>query len=246
MWRTLKLIGLVAAASFATGCASMQQEALGDAMLQIEKETGLAEINIPDTEKLYLGKTHRGYDILFHGEAGNVWGRYAARLAMFEVGREVGGVMAFLTGSQEWDSGPAGSVLDRLLARVIGQPLSITMILKHNRSDMPRLDIYSISTPVKPDDRQPKAFGIGLGPGSVYTSNAAFAHAIEDNTGLTARLKKMRNPYIRVDEIAVTLLWTGQEKDFSYMINDHDGYMNMLNAFMDSLADIADAAVNGS
>ncbi len=44
-----------------------------------------------------------------------------------------------------------------------------------------------------------------------------------------------------MDNEAVSLFWAGQEKDFSQMINDHGGYYKMLNAFLDDLADIADA-----
>jgi len=55
------------------------------------------------------------------------------------------------------------------------------------------------------------------------------------------RMKSLRCQYIRVDGDAVTFLWSGSEKDYSGMINDHGGYSKMLNAIMDDLADIADA-----
>ena len=47
-----------------------------------------------------MGKTHRGYNVVFTAKAGNVWGRYAARLTMGEIGREVGGFAAYLTGQR--------------------------------------------------------------------------------------------------------------------------------------------------
>jgi hypothetical protein len=44
-----------------------------------------------------------------------------------------------------------------------------------------------------------------------------------------------------VDRDAVTLFWSGTESDFSGMLRDHGDYYAMLNAFLDDLADIADA-----
>jgi hypothetical protein len=38
--------------------------------------------------------------LVFTAKAGNVWGRYAARLTMGEIGREVGGFAAYLTGQR--------------------------------------------------------------------------------------------------------------------------------------------------
>jgi hypothetical protein len=67
-------------------------DAYQKALEQIQKETGLAPIQIPNTEGAYLGKKHRGYEVIYTAKAGNVWGRYAARLTMGEIGREVGAI----------------------------------------------------------------------------------------------------------------------------------------------------------
>ena len=93
---TTFLFALLLAHSAAAGSSAAQK-----ALEQIQKETGLAPITIPNTEGAYLGKTHRGYEVVFTAKSGNVWGRYAARLTMGEVGREVGGVLGFLTGQRE-------------------------------------------------------------------------------------------------------------------------------------------------
>lgn len=224
-----------------SSCTSLQQKATENAMVQMEKDTGLKTIEVPNTEKQYLGKTHRNYKILFNGQAGNVWGRYAARVAMGEIGREVGSIMAFVTRGYEFSPGSAGSMLDRLLAKAIGQPLSITMILTHNKPNAPRLDVLSNYSTIQPEDPLPKGPKIGFGAGSIYSDNTAFVDAISKNEILMKRMKNMRCQYIRVDKDTVTLLWAGQENDYSAMIREHGGYSNMLNAFMDNLADIADA-----
>ena len=224
-----------------TGCASYQKNAQEEAMVKIEADTGLKKVEVPNTEREYLGRDYRGYQVLYTGEAGDVWGRWAARVAIGEAGREAGGIIAFLTGSQEYGSGMAGSPMDRLLAKIIGQPLMITMILKHDHADGPRLDVLSDYSNIKPEDRLPKIARIGWGAGSIYSADSAFGKRIADNKLLMNRLSDLRGEYIRVDGDFVTLFWAGQENDFSQMINDHGDYGKMLNAFMDDLADIADA-----
>jgi len=227
------------------GCTGLQQKAQANVMVLFEQQTGLKPVTVPGTEKEYLGKTHRGYEVLFHGEAGNVWGRYAARVAMGEIGRESGGVLAFLTRSQEYGTGPAGSILDRLLAKAIGQPLSITMILKHGKTSVPRLDILSPYSNIKPEDGLPAVQKIGMAVGSIHSKDKDFAMRLYGNAELIARIKKMRCQYIRVDGEFVTLFWAGQEDDYSAMIREFGDYFVMVNAFMDTLADIADAIPAG-
>ncbi|HOO77176.1 MAG TPA: hypothetical protein PK636_05490 [bacterium] len=230
----------VLALAIGGGCASYQEQARKDALVTIERDTGLKTTEVPGTEGSYLGKIHRGYRVLYTGKAGDVWGRYAARLTMGEIGREVGGVAAFLTGSYEYGPGAAGSPLDRLLAEAIGQPLSVTMILVHGKAGAPRLDILSDYANIEPDDPQPQVARIGWGAGSLYSSDRAFADRVLADAPLIERLGDLRGAYIRVDGEAVSLFWAGQETDFSSMINDHGGYSEMLNAFLDDLADLAD------
>ncbi len=232
---------LLAGGLLLAGCAGYQQKLQREAVVKIGEETGLEPVEVPETGGEYLGKEHRGYRVLYTGKAGDVWGRYAARLTMGEIGREVGGVLAFLTGSYPTGGDAAGSPLDRLLAEAIGQPLSITMILVHGDPDAPRLDIVGDYSNLRPDQTLPRAGRIGIGAGSIYTADAEFARRILDNRELVRRLGDLRGTYIRVDNEAVSLFWAGQEKDFSQMINDHGDYYLMLNAFLDDLADIADA-----
>lgn len=213
-----------------------------EAIEEFQRQTGLAEVEIPDAERTYFSKLHQGYPVLFTGAVGNVWGRYAARLAMGEVSRELGGIWAYLAGTTEYGGGPADSPLDRLLVRAIGQPLSITVILQHGKRHAPRLDIFSRYSNLKPEDPQPR-FGrrISHAVGHFHTADGNFGRRLESDRALVERLKRFRQPYIRLDERAVTFFWAGQETDLSAMIRDHKGYDVMVVSIMDSLAEIADA-----
>jgi hypothetical protein len=71
--------------------------------------------------------------------------------------------------------------------------------------------------------------------------DAALAERIAANGELVARLKKLRGAYLRVDDRTVGLYWSGQEKDYSAMIRGHGDYWKMINAWLDDLADVADA-----
>jgi len=224
-----------------TGCAHQQQQARQAALADTAKKTGLSPVEVPGTGGEYLGKEHRGYKVLFTGKAGDVWGRYVARLTMGELGREAGGVFAFLTGSYPTGGDAAGSPLDRLLAEAIGQPLSITMILAHGKPWAPRLDIVGDYANIEPGEKLPEAARLGIGAGTIHTANRGFADRILADRDLLDRLDDLRGAYIRVDSEAVSFFWAGQEKNYSHMINDHGGYYQMLNDLLDDLADIADA-----
>jgi hypothetical protein len=232
------LVALALVAGLVSGTAAKDRRA--EQLEAFAKETGLTPIEVPGTGGEYLGKTHRGYKVLFTAKAGDVWGRYAARLAMGEIGREAGGMLAYLTGSQEWGRGVAGSPLDRLLAQAIGQPLSVTMVLDHGRAAS-RLDLYPGHAILKPADELPELKKLGAGPGSLRSEDAALAGRIAGNAALVSRLKKLRGTYLRVDDRTVGIYWSGQETDYSAMIRDHGGYWKMINAWLDDLADVADA-----
>src|SRR6185503_6087590 len=90
-WRRVAMCVLLGAA--ATSSAQSVQDRV---MAQFAEKTGLVPITIPDTEGAYLGKTHRGYSVVYTAKAGDVWGRYVARLTLGELGRETGGVLAYL------------------------------------------------------------------------------------------------------------------------------------------------------
>jgi len=222
--------------SLVTGCMTPNQ-AYEQAMIRMEQQTGLKVIQIPGTTNQYLGKIHRGYQVVYHAQAGNVWGRYVARLTMGELGREAGGILSFLTGGSH---GAAGSPLDMLLAKAIGQPLSIMIILKHGKPGAQRLDILSSFSNIQPEDPLPQRAKVGFKAGHIYATDETFAAMISGNKTLMKRLANLRCQYIRLDKEAVTFAWAGQENDYSGMIMDHGGYEKMLNAIMDDLADIAD------
>ena len=234
----LGLAGLAFMAAIATAADSRQDKILAE----FESKTGLKPVQVPDTGGAYLGKTHRGYSVLYTAKAGNVWGRYTARLTMGEIGREVGGLLGFLTGqTSSGVGGVTGSPMDRLLSNLIGQPLSVTIILKHDRPTAPRLDILSGYSKIKPEDPQPQRMKLNFKAGHVYATDAAFAERVFGNEALIKRMKGLRTQYIRVDGDAVSFLWAGSETDYSGMIGDHGGYYQMINSILDDLADLADA-----
>jgi hypothetical protein len=217
---------------------SRQEKILAD----FEKETGLKAVQIPNTEGQWLGKAHRGYQVLYTARAGNVWGRYAARLTMAETGKEVGGVLGYLTGQYKSGvGGVTGSPLDRLLSSAIGQPISVTMILRHDKGGAPRLDILSGCSVIEPEEKLPRQQKLSSRGGSLYSADGDFAARIAGNEALMKRMKDMRCQYIRLDDDAVSFFWAGSETDYSGMIRDHGGYYRMINGIMDDLADIADA-----
>src|SRR5258706_261746 len=94
------------------------------AIADFERETGLHPAPTENDSGALMEGVVQSYPVLFHPAAGNVWGRYAARVAMGEVGPLLGRVGRFLTGSYEHVGSVTGSPLDRVLSRVIGQPLA--------------------------------------------------------------------------------------------------------------------------
>ncbi len=209
---------------------------------QFAEKTGLAPLEIPDTQGYYMGKTHRGYPVLFTAKAGNVWGRYAARLTAAEIGREVGGFAAHVTGQRgRIGEGVVGSPFDRLLSRYLGEPITLVVVLKHNKPNAPRLDVLSDRAKVGPDDALAKGAKIGGNAGYLYSDDAAFAARIAGNEPLMKRLKKLRYQYVRLDRETVSFFFAGTELEYSGLIRDHGDYFKMLNDLMDDLADIADA-----
>ena len=189
-------------------------------MAQIAEKTGLRVLALPESQGAYLGKTHRGYEVVYTAKTGDVWGRYVARL--------MGNVAT-------------GSAMDHLLSQQIGYPISVTVVLRHGKKGAPRLDVLSGYAKLVPVDRGPERARIGHNAGHIYAEDAAFAAKIAGNEALMKRLSKLRSQYIRLDADAVTLFWAGSERDYSGMITDHGDYFKMLNDFMDDLADIADA-----
>lgn len=233
------LLSIIVLAPARTGLAqSLKPEMLA----QFEQKTGLKPVEIPGTQGAYMGKTHRGYNVVFTGKAGNVWGRYAARLTMAEIGREVGGFAAYLTGQRgRIGESVVGSPLDRLLSQYLGQPITIAIVLAHHKPNAPRLDVLSDRAKVAPEDRLQRRDKIGSNAGYLYTDDADFGKRVLSNDALMKRLKNLRYEYIRLDQDAVSFFFAGTELDYSGLIRDHGDYFKMLSDLMDDLADIADA-----
>ena len=233
------LLCIIALAPGMTGSAqSLKPEMLA----QFEQKTGLRPVEIPDTQGAYMGKTHRGYNVVFTAKAGNVWGRYAARLTMGEIGHEVGGFAAYLTGQRgRIGESVVGSPLDRLLSQYLGQPLTLAMVLTHKKPSDPRLDVLSDHSKVGPEDKLQRCEKIGGNAGYVYADDANFAKRVQGHAALMKRLKDVRNEYIRLDQETVSFFFAGTEVEYGGMIRDHGDYFKMLNDLMDDLADLADA-----
>jgi hypothetical protein len=211
-------------------------------LAEFAQKTGLKPVEIPDTQGFYMGKTHRGYDVLFTAKAGNVWGRYAARLTMGELGREAGGFAAYLTGQRGFiGESVVGSPLDRLLSQYLGQPVTLAIVLMHHQQNAPRLDVLSERAKVPPEDKLARLGKIGGSAGYLYAEDAGFGGRIQGNALLMNRLKNVRDEYIRVDRNAVSFFFAGSELDYGGLIRNHGDYFKMLNDLMDDLADIADA-----
>ena len=211
-------------------------------LAQFDQKTGLKPVDIPGTQGFYMGKTHRGYNVVFTAKSGNVWGRYAARLTMAEIGKEAGGFAAYLTGQQgRIGESVVGSPLDRLLSEYLGQPVTIVFVLTHKKPNAPRLDILSDRSAIGPDDKLLRREKIGGNAGSIYAADGDFAARVQGNATLMKRLKNLRNEYVRSDQEAVSFFFAGTEVEYSGLIRDHGDYFRMLNDLMDDLADIADA-----
>jgi len=218
------------------------QQMKPEMLAQFEQKTGLKPIEIPDTKGAYMGKTHRGYPVMFTAKAGNVWGRYAARLTMAEIGKEAGGFLAHITGQRgRIGESVVGSPLDRLLSDYLGQPITIAVALVHGKPGAPRFDVLSERAKIGPPDMLARREKIGGNAGYLHAEDAEFSARIAGNAALMQRLKKLRYEYIRLDRDAVTFFFSGTETEYSGLIRDHGDYWKMLNDLMDDLADIADA-----
>jgi len=240
--RHVVLCAVLAIIALAPARTASAQSLKPEMLAEFDQKTGLKPVEIPETQGYYMGKTHRGYPVVFTGKAGNVWGRYAARLTMAEIGREVGGFAAYLTGQRgRIGETVVGSPLDRLLSQYLGQPITIAIVLAHDKPSAPRLDVLSDRAKVAPEDKLLRREKIGGNAGYIYADDDTFAAKIQGNAALMKRLKNLRYEYIRLDQDAVSFFFAGTEMDYSGLIRDHGDYFKMLNDLMDDLADIADA-----
>lgn len=224
--------------SFVWSCTPLvsPEQAQRDFLLQ----TGFHPMEGVPAEENWLTKNYRGYDILFRPQMGDVWGRYAARMAIGEIGRNSNRLGQFLSGSYEHVGTVVGSPLDRLLSRVIGQPLTFYIVVKHNKPNAPRLDVLSDFSTVSPDDPLPKYRYVGFNAGNIYTSNPQFAEKILSHPELVEKLSNLRSQYIRVDELGTSFIFAGSERDWSAEIRERDGYAPLINEIVDVLTEISD------
>jgi hypothetical protein len=231
---------LLSLALLISGCTHIPTPA--EQLADLKASTGFDAVSSQDSsEGIWLEKNHRGYPVLFRPQMGNVWGRYAARMAMGEIGRELGRVGQFLTGSYSSGVGSvAGSPLDRLLSRVIGQPLTFYFVLKHGKGGEQRADIVSYFSTVQPDDSLPKRGSIGFNAGSLYSSDPALAERIMQDSALVQQISNLRSQYIRIDGDAVTFIFAGSERDWSAEISERGGYPQYINDIVDILGKLAD------
>lgn len=208
----------------------------------LQRETGLSQMEVPDTKEPILAKVHSGYPVVFRIHGGEVWGRWASRIAMGEIGKEFGGIISIITGGyRHIGPHPVGSPLDRALSRLIGHPISITTILDHGKKKAPRLDIVSDFSEIQPDDPQPRQFSIAyFGAGAIYSQDRAFAERVNQDQELQSLLDCFRSEYIRVDSETVSFFFAGSENEYSHYINSCGGYSSMINRIMDALAKLAD------
>jgi hypothetical protein len=248
MVKLAKFLGGIGVCAAALATVHVSAQALKPELLaQFEQKTGLRPVDIPETQGAYMGKTHRGYPVVFTTKAGNVWGRYAARLTMAEIGREAGGLTGYLTGQQgRIGESVVGSPLDHLLSQYLGQPVTIALMLSHHKPGAPRLDVLSDRSVAGPEDRLPRREKIGGNAGYLYVEDSELAARVAGNAALMKRLKNLRNEYIRLDREAVSFFFAGTEVEYSGLIRDHGDYFKMLNDLMDDLADLADAVPDGS
>lgn len=213
-----------------TACVTMVDPQV--AQEQFKTETGFKEITVSSGAASFYGKNYRGYDFIYATEAGDVWGRWATRVALGEALNNVSG--------GHYRSDIVGTQLDRLLSRLIGQPITIVVVAKHHQKNASRLDIITPFSTVKSPDPQPKYAYIGLNTGSIYSADSALAEKIKNNQSIMERISDLYSPYISIDQDTVTYIYSGPETDLSSMIRSHGSYANLVNNITDLLADIAD------
>ena len=228
-------IYLLAIIIFISACSV--QESIKNANENFLTSTGL---EADSQGEGFATKIHNGYPVLFRAQMGDVWNRYAARLVIGETGRELGRIGQFLSGSHEYVGTVVGSPLDRILSKVIGQPLTFYIVLKHQKNNVSRLDIISDFSTVQPEDSLPKFARIGFSAGSLYTSDTALGGRVMSDKSLVENISELRSQYIRLDDKAVTFVFAGSETDWSAEIREHDGYDKLILSIMNILSGIAD------
>jgi hypothetical protein len=222
-----------------TACAGLD-ERQRQLVAEITEKTGYELVEPEGAEEAYMAREIRGYRIIMMGAAEDVWKRWAIRLAAGEVGRELGGIWAYLTGSTDYGPGITGSVFDDVLSGMIGQPITFTMLLYHDHDEMPRLDVLSRQFSHQPADLPERHTRIAFGTGHVHTDDAELAASLAEDMAWRQRLRKLRSQYLRIDDETASLYFAGNENEYAGLINRHGNYYQMVNDLTELLADLAD------
>jgi hypothetical protein len=82
-----------------------------------------------------------------------------------------------------------GSPFDRALSKIIGQPLSVAIILTHAKPSAPRLDIVSSYSILADQVDLPQQARVGAKAGSIFSADADFAKRLSSNKVLMDRLR---------------------------------------------------------
>ncbi|MBI3924856.1 MAG: hypothetical protein HY319_04890 [Armatimonadetes bacterium] len=221
-------------------CLLLPVIAGADPTEDFKHKTGLAEQPSPAAEAACLGKIHRGYPVRFQVSCGDVWGRYMARLALSQAGENLGGVGELMF--REPGQGIVGSPADRWLSAMIGQPLTLVIVVDPGGRTVPPLEVLSPRAVAQPLEPLPKVESLGGFVGDLRCADAAYARRVLDHPTLPDRLRKLRYPYLRIDSSTAGFYWAGDEMDYSGMINEHGGYPEMVLAIMDDLVDLVECA----
>lgn len=212
-----------------------------DPTQEVMEKTGLTALPSAEGEVPVFGKTHRGYPLRLQIAAGDVWGRFFARLAMSQASEQLPSTWRLLFFDRPGAGDIAGSRADKWLSELMGYPLVLTVVLEHDL-EPERLIIRSNRSVFEADETLPKQGWIGHQAGEVCSQDADFASRVLEDEQLMERLRRLRNPLIVVDRGQTVLLWAGDELEYSEMIRDHESYGQMFLSFFDTLVDLTEKA----
>lgn len=212
---------------------------LADPTSELLARTGLVQLE--EGEVPVFGKTHRGYPLRMQAAAGDVWGRYFARLALAEASQALPEAVRRIYFDVPGPGDLAGSRADKVLSEVMGYPLTVTVVIDHDLPVEP-LFVYTGRSVFRPELSPPEQAAL---PGTalrLYCDNPELATRVLEQQPLRERLGKLRNPVLAVTEGQTVFAWAGDEVEYSAMIRDHDSYPAMLIGIFDTLVDLTETA----
>ena len=211
---------------------------IADPNAELMERTGLQQLESGDVPT--FGKIHRGYPLKMRIAVGDVWRRYFARLAVAEASNGLPEAWRNLYFDRPGPGDIAGSRADQALSQVLGYPLTLTVVVEHEHEVNP-VFIYgsrSVYKPLEPPPQQGKLPGTDL---KIYSQEPAAAERILADSALVKRLSKLRAPSLAVTSYGASLMWAGDEPQYSAMIRDHKDYADMLNSIFDGLVGLLEA-----